>query len=115
MRVLLSIGVDARDQNLLQRGALLSCVHQALSGPGRGLLPGHSGAIQAIIEDWELLGRLGKFTCPVGAFIRHWSDRRKQIALWHAKFYKINISTLRRDVDDVRWRGVLHGNQGVEE
>src|SRR5713101_2677322 len=26
MRVLLSVGVDARDQNLLQRGALLYCV-----------------------------------------------------------------------------------------
>jgi hypothetical protein len=26
MRVLLSVGVDANDQNLLQRGALLYCV-----------------------------------------------------------------------------------------
>src|ERR1700731_2569637 len=31
MRVLLSVGVDANDQNLLQRGALLYCVGLCLS------------------------------------------------------------------------------------
>src|SRR5260370_29660127 len=33
MRVLLSVGVDANDQNLLQRGALLYCVRLSECGP----------------------------------------------------------------------------------
>jgi len=38
LKVFLAVGIDANDQTLLQRGALLKCVSQTLSCPGVGLL-----------------------------------------------------------------------------